>query len=250
MLGSLRCLLLCLFFSVYVSGLPLSAPVTTEIGVIQGIEGENFLAFLGVPYAEAPLGDYRFASPRPAQAFTVNNATYPSMLITTISQETFQATTLSPACPQANFEGISEQTQSEDCLYLNIFTPRANGTSLYPVLFYIHGGGWQTGSGMIPLYWGENFANDDTEVILVTINYRLGALGWLVSSAIGDQNFGFKDQQLAMEWVQQNIQSFGGDPSRVTIAGQSAGGMSIGTHLTVPSSYPLFSQAIIQVCYF
>lgn len=154
---------------------------------------------------------------------------------------------LAPACPQDNFVEISEETQNEDCLYLNVFTPKKNSTELYPVLFYIHGGGWQTGSGMIPLYWGSNIANDNTEIILVTINYRLGALGWLVSSALDDQNFGFKDQQLAMHWVNTNIKSFGGDPSRVTIAGQSAGGMSVGTHLTVPSSYPYFSQAIIQV---
>ena len=133
---------------------------------------------------------------------------------------------------------------------MNIFTPRNNNINstnqLYPVLLFIHGGGWITGSGLMPLYWGNSFANDETETILVTINYRLGALGWLVSELLDNQNFGFQDQQMAMKWVKENIENFGGDPNRVTIAGQSAGGISIATHLTTPSSFEYFSQAIVQ----
>ena len=126
-----------------------------------------------------------------------------------------------------------------------MFTPKSSSGNL-PVLFWIHGGGWEFGSGMIPLYWGNNIANDLTGVILVTINYRLGALGYLTLPNLGAFNFGFSDQQLALRWVNTNIRAFGGDPSRVTIAGQSAGGISVATHVTTPSSFPYFSQAIVE----
>lgn len=154
---------------------------------------------------------------------------------------------MGPGCPQASWEGVAEEIQREDCLFLNVFTPRANQTELLPVFFFVHGGGWEVGSGMMPLYWANRMANDATPMIVVTINYRLGALGWLVAEGLNESNLGFQDQQLAMGWVQKNIQSFGGDPKRVTIAGQSAGGISISIHLTSPSSYPYFSKAIIQV---
>ena len=114
-------------------------------------------------------------------------------------------------------------------------------------MVFIHGGGWIYGSGMMPLYWSDRIANDLSGMVVVTINYRLGALGWLVADGLEDYNFGFTDQQMAMKWVKSNIVAFNGDPARVTIAGQSAGGISVSAHLTAPSSYPYFNQAIIQV---
>jgi len=202
----------------------------TPQGTIQGLAGDSFYAYLGIPYAEAPVGDLRWAAPKPASAFS----------------GVFNGTMLGKACPQPAWEGI-EQVQSEDCLFVNVFTPKKQATGAgFPVMVYIHGGGYDFGSGMMPLYWGGNFANDNTGVILVTMNYRLGALGFLVVDGFGDQNFGFYDQQLALQWTFANIAAFGGDNSRITLAGQSAGGISVTTHLTAPSSFGLFSQAICQ----
>lgn len=143
---------------------------------------------------------------------------------------------------------------SEDCLYLNVYTPLP-GQKPLPVMVFIHGGHFDQGAsgdfvllsflhlGCI-LYDGANFVTKGN-VILVTLNYRLGALGWLVTNDFGG-NFGFQDQQLALNWVQKNIAFFGGDPNQVTLFGQSAGGTSIRGHLVAPSSGGLFHRAIIQ----
>merc|ERR1712137_7285 len=221
---------LCLVLQVLCVVGRLTNVVEAPAGSIQGLIGEECQAFLGIPYAQAPLNSLRWVAPQPLSGW----------------KGVFNATKLAHGCPQPAWEG-EPQLQSEDCLYLNVYTPlSAKNTSGLPVMVYIHGGGWVTGSGMLPLYWGMNFANDNTGVILVTMNYRLGALGWLVNEAIGDQNFGFYDQQAALRWVQTNIAAFGGNPQLVTLAGQSAGGMSVLTHLTAPSSYGMFSQVIIQ----
>ena len=137
---------------------------------------------------------------------------------------------------------------SEDCLTLNVFTPGVDGEQR-PVMVWIHGGAFATGSGRIPWYSGHNFARDG--VVLVTINYRLNAFGFLELGELfpgleGSGSVGIADQVAALEWVRDNIASFGGDPSNVTIFGESAGGMSVGTLLATPSAKGLFAKAIPQ----
>ncbi|CAM3500069.1 carboxylesterase family protein [Paracidovorax anthurii] len=165
-------------------------------------------------------------------------------------------------CPQADRPNIPTAAQSENCLYLNVFTPNAavGSSSPLPVLFFIHGGAFVEGSGYMPvgkgnLYDGSYLAATGNMVV-VTINYRLGALGFLaIDSAVENAslggplqgNFGILDQQQALQWVQQYIGAFGGDPARVTVAGESAGAMSTGLHLfAAPKSAPLFRAAIME----
>ena len=138
-------------------------------------------------------------------------------------------------------------TMSEDCLTLNIWTPAADGEPR-PVLVFLHGGGQTQGYGSAPLYDGSRLAARG-DIVVVTVNYRLGALGFLAHPALGDGpdvgNYGLADQQAALRWVRDNIAAFGGDPDKVTIAGESAGGMSVCDHLVAPASAGLFRGAII-----
>lgn len=162
----------------------------------------------------------------------------------------FQATSFGACCPQPGYvagaPGAPAQplTYAEDCLHLNIWAPQ-NAKDL-PVLIYIHGGGFVYGCGSLEQYNGKYFAESENTII-VTINYRLGAFGFLAGRGLKG-NFGIKDQQLAFMWIQKNIGQFGGDPSKVTIDGQSAGAISVATHLSLASSKQLqpFRAAIIQ----
>jgi carboxylesterase type B len=115
---------------------------------------------------------------------------------------------------------------------------------LLPVVVYIHGGQFLAGTGRDPLFRGDPLTRADTPVVVVTLNYRLGALGWLGGSQLSG-NYGFLDQQLALRWVQSEIAAFGGDPNRVTISGQSAGACSVGMHMVAPSSAHLFQRAVM-----
>ena len=145
--------------------------------------------------------------------------------------------------------GEAPPTVSEDCLYLNIWTPAKGAAQKLPVIVWLHGGGYRNGSAAMPLYWGDRLAHHG--VILVTIGYRLGPLGFLAlpeltrESARGSSgNYGLIDQLAALEWVQRNISAFGGDPRRVTIAGQSSGSISVSVLMASPRAQGLFQRAI------
>ncbi|XP_046995582.1 cholinesterase-like [Schistocerca americana] len=221
------CVLLLLWLAVMVKGDDVL--VTVQQGTLRGttatsVYNASYTAFLGIPYAQPPLGELRFQPPQAASGWEgVRNATeYGS------------------DCVQETGEG------SEDCLYLNVYVPGApqEGAGL-PVLFYVHGGGFVRGSGSDQKF-GPDFLVS-YGVILVTINYRLGPLGFL---STGDEvvsgNAGLKDQLLGLSWVQSNIARFGGDPQRVTLDGRSAGGMSVSLHLISPLTAGFFSQLIDQ----
>lgn len=147
--------------------------------------------------------------------------------------------------------GETPPTVSEDCLYLNIWTPARNANERLPVIVWIHGGGYSTGSASMPLYWGDELAQRG--VILVTIAYRLGPLGWLAHAELTREsprhssgNYGLMDQLAALHWIQRNIERFGGDPMSVTIAGQSAGAMAVSELMASPRAKGLFQRAIAQ----
>ncbi|XP_047113110.1 juvenile hormone esterase-like [Schistocerca piceifrons] len=203
--------------------------VTVDEGTLMGttktsLYNTTYTAFLGIPYAEPPLGALRFTAPQPAAGWDgVRNATQ-----------------YGSDCVQEDGSG------SEDCLHLNVYVPGVpeEGAKL-PVMFWVHGGGFVRGGGSDREY-GPDFLVS-YGVILVTINYRLGAFGFL---STGDEvvpgNAGSKDQQLALTWVQRNIASFGGDPQLVTLFGESAGAICASFHLVSPLSAGLFSRIIIQ----
>lgn len=187
--------------------------------------GRIFSAYLGLPYAQPPVGDLRFKRPLPAANW----------------QGVKKATSLENFCPQL-FLNIT--IGSEDCLYLNVYSPlRVKNNTPLPVMVWIHGGGFI--SGTANLFGANNFL--DKDIILVTLNYRLGIFGFLTLGDLSAPgNFGLKDQVLALKWVQRNIKAFGGDPNRVTIFGESAGGVSVSLHALSEASNGLFQQYIIQ----
>ena len=212
---------------------------TTSFGKVRGIEQHGVLSFRGIRYAEAPAGARRWLAPAPTE-----------------HSGDLDATEFCAALPQnlGALEGMLTSGEavsfSEDALCLNIFTPAADDGAR-PVMVWIHGGAFETGSGHTPWYNGTGFAKRG--VVVVTINYRLGALGFLDLGSIGmtdafpdSGNLGILDQVEALRWVQRHIASFGGDPSNVTIFGESAGAMSVGTLLGTPAARGLFHKAILQ----
>lgn len=213
---------------------------TTKQGQVRGVEKLGCLQFRGIPFAAPPVGELRWKSPQPAAPW----------------DGTRDASEFGPTCPQVagTMEALSggarpqPDPMSEDCLTLNVWTPAIDGEPR-PVMVWIHGGAFATGSGRIPWYSGHNFARDG--VVLVTINYRLNAFGFLELGELfdglrGSGSVGIADQVAALRWVRDNIANFGGDPSNVTIFGESAGGMSVGTLLGTPSAKGLFTKAIPQ----
>ncbi|XP_070591775.1 cholinesterase-like [Erythrolamprus reginae] len=207
------------------------------------IKGKQFLsdngsvtAYLGVPYAEPPLGKLRFQKPLPHQPWnqTLEATSFGNSCPQFISRDTPEAEILSPKTPL-----------SEDCLSLNIWVPHSQSSSPVPVLVWIHGGSFAFGTSSVDIYNGTHLAATEN-VIVVTINYRLGALGFLYLPPAAPGNLGLWDQQLALEWIKENAAVFGGDPSRVTIFGNSAGAASVNFHLLTPKSQDLFAQAVIQ----
>jgi acetylcholinesterase/cholinesterase len=193
---------------------------------------EDVRVWTGIPYAQPPVGDLRFEWPQPAKAF---DGVYKANIQAKGCQ---QVCKLPPGnCPD---NGVSE-----DCLYLSVFAPKEPSPEPegYPVFFWIHGGAFTQGIGNSPLYNGTTFATKN--VITVVINYRLGVLGYMATSEQSG-NYGIMDQRMALKWTQDNIAAFGGDPTRVTVAGQSAGAMSVGIHMTSPGSQGLFSKAIME----
>ncbi|GAA1324769.1 carboxylesterase/lipase family protein [Pseudonocardia xinjiangensis] len=209
-----------------------SAPVVrVQQGVLRGTTDRGALAFFGVPFAAPPFGPDRMRAPRPASPWNgVRDAT-----------EYGPTSPKAPYPPQYRPLFPEVDIPGEDCLNLNVWTPDTTGS--LPVLVWIHGGSFTNGSGSVAEYDGAAFARDG--VVTVTINYRLGAEGFLYT---GDDvaNPGLLDQVAALTWVRDNIAAFGGDPARVTVAGESAGAMSVTTLLSMPAAAGLFHRAIAQ----
>jgi para-nitrobenzyl esterase len=209
---------------------------STTAGKVQGLEKDGVLQFRGIRFATAK----RFQPPQPVEPW----------------HDVYDATSFGPILPQnpsglESMLGKSDATPMvEDALFLNVFTPAADDRAR-PVMVWIHGGAFTAGAGSIPWYSGTNLASRG-DVVVVTINYRLGAFGFLHLDEVlgagfeGSGNNGIRDQVAAINWVRDNISSFGGDPDNITLFGESAGGMSIATLLGVPGVAPLIRNAIPQ----
>ncbi|KAG5638533.1 hypothetical protein H0H81_012033 [Sphagnurus paluster] len=205
----------------------------------------NTIAYLGVPYAEPPLGERRFRAPVPLDTARVSREANGTVV---------DATDYPPFCIQGSTgNGDAGGAGSEDCLNLNIYTPSsANNKSNLPVLVYIHGGGYGFGN---PATWPfDHWIHQSPNVVIASIYYRLSSFGFLAApglaeSGLADLNAGFKDQVQALRWIQQHIAAFGGNPNKVTIDGVSAGGSSVELHLVSNQQERLFSGAIAQSVY-
>ncbi len=204
--------------------------VQTRSGALKGTAGRGARIWKGIPYAKPPVGELRFKAPEPPAPW----------------DGVKHADSFGPVCPQPDdmlsisFSG-DIPAQSEDCLYLNVFAPDSEGEKK-PVMVWIHGGAFYLGAGSEPLYDGSALAADG-DVIVVTLNYRLGPLGFLHLSSIHDAysaNIGMLDQIAALRWVKDNISEFGGDPDNVTIFGESAGGMSIAALMAMSDAKACF----------
>jgi para-nitrobenzyl esterase len=218
----------------------LSDPVQTEQGPVRGEVLGNTIVFRSVPYAAAPAGNLRWKPPQsPAQRTAV-----------------LDTVTFGPICPQfaSNFPNPPSPTPTgdEDCLSLNIWAPKNRETVLRPVMVFIHGGGNVNGASSQSLYDGR-MLSEKGGVVPVTINYRLGPLGFLGHPRLSAEdpnnssgNYGLLDQILALQWVQKNIRNFGGDPNNVTIFGESAGGLNISCMIASPLAKGLFQKTIIE----
>ncbi|KAF9993811.1 hypothetical protein BGZ79_001479 [Entomortierella chlamydospora] len=220
--------------------------VNAPVGQIQGWRDQNAFRFLGIPYAEPPVGNLRFAAPVAKAAFT---STWNAINYKGVCPQTTQSAGFIPMVMSYLENGATEQ---EDCLNLNVYTPSLKGqnAALLPVMFYIHGGGFTTYSGSVIIFEPGNLVSRGG-VVVVTINYRLGMLGWMENDAAWSKssvpgNQAFRDQMLALQWVQKNIASFGGDPNRVTVFGESAGATSIRALLSAPSAWGLYQGVIGQ----
>ncbi|AUS81015.1 hypothetical protein C1701_24750 [Actinoalloteichus sp. AHMU CJ021] len=202
--------------------------VRVDTGLLKGHHDTDHRDFLGIPYAAPPVGDLRWQPPHPPPPWT----------------GTRDATTPGPRCAQGPGLGGTPASTAEDCLHLNVTTPPPTAHHHpAPVLVWIHGGGFTTGAGSDH----DPRALAANGLVVVTLNYRLGALGFFGHPELpGSGTFGLADQQAALAWVRRNIAAFGGDPTTITLAGESAGGMSVCTHLTSPTARSLFHRAILQ----
>lgn len=202
--------------------------VATDRGVVRGTVDEKTVVFQGIPYAAPPTGNLRWQLPRPARAWSgVRPATAPGS-----------------DCPQDGDPVVGTPgSADEDCLFLNVTVPK-NRKGPLPVMVWVHGGGFRTGSGAGV---DERRLASEGNVIVVTINYRLGIFGFFARPGLaGSGTFGIADQQAALRWVQRNALAFGGNPRQVTIFGESAGGDGICALLTSPTAAGLFQRAIMQ----
>ncbi len=225
------------------------APASQMVNGIKTTDstGAELYKFLGIQYAAAPVDENRWRAPQPPQWTEI------------------EATEFGARCPQGFGGDDMASDICEDCLFLNVWTPKLtpDGDGDLTVMVFIHGGAFLQGAGgsakgdepdHLNLYDGTRFIETAREtgenIVFVTLNYRLGALGFLAGDKVGlGGNYGIQDQQKALQWVQRNIALFGGDPSRVMIFGESAGAQSTALHLTMPSSQPLFARAIMESDY-
>jgi carboxylesterase type B len=218
-------------------------PVKTASGLVSGVQGRNpaIAVFKGIPFAAPPIGPLRWHAPTPPAPW----------------QGVRKADTFSPNCIQTivtekkpwTYEFMAHGEVSEDCLYLNVWTPAASTDARRPVFVYIYGGGNVEGSGSIPAYDGEGLASKG--LVVVTFNYRVGVLGFFAHPDLSKEsayhasgNYGLLDQIAVVRWVHDNIAAFGGDPNRVTIAGQSAGAVAVHSLTASPLAKGLFQRAI------
>jgi para-nitrobenzyl esterase len=207
----------------------------TESGAISGVREGGLSVYRGVPFAAPPTGDLRWRPPVTVTPWT----------------GTRETDAFAPACMQigVSMPGEKPPSVSEDCLYLNIWTPAKSAQERLPVIVWIYGGGYINGSASMPLYWGDQLAHKG--VIVVTIAYRLGPLGFLAHPELTREsphhssgNYGLMDQIAALRWIQRNIAAFGGNPKNVTIAGQSSGSISVSILMASPLAKGLFQRAI------
>ncbi|KXG51824.1 Carboxylesterase, type B [Penicillium griseofulvum] len=209
--------------------------VTSGDYTLTGYRDARSFRFLGVPFASPPIDDLRFAPPRPYTG-----------------SKNIDATRMADSCMQSptSMSAAPIGGMSENCLYLNIFTPFLPGnvttnTALRPVAVYLYGGAFKRGTSAMIDYDGGNFASR-SDVVVVTLNYRLGALGFLTTGNLTTGSYGIRDQIMALEWVQKHISALGGDPSHVTVFGQSSGGQSVVALLSSTAAKGLFSAALVQ----
>jgi para-nitrobenzyl esterase len=210
--------------------------VKVDGGKIEGVWENDSYVFKGIPFAAPPVGDLRWKTPQPVKAW----------------EGIRKADKFGASCPQMTMiPGTNQLELSEDCLYLNIWTPAKSANEKLPVMVWIYGGGFAMGSASLPIYSGDELAKNG--VILVTITYRVGALGFLAHPELTAEspdkisgNYGLLDQIAALKWVQNNIEAFGGDPAKVTIFGESAGAISVSMLCASPQAKGLFSGAISE----
>ena len=217
---------------------PRTAEVKVESGALRGVVSQGVAAFKGIPFAAPPVGDLRWRPPQPVHPWSGVRS----------------AAAYGHDCMQLPFPGDAAplRTQpSEDCLYLNVWTPAQHQGKKLPVLVWIYGGGFVNGGTSPAVYDGTHFA--ERGVVLVSFNYRLGRFGFFAFPALSAEhpdeplgNYAFMDQIAALRWVQRNIAAFGGDPANVTIFGESAGGMSVNALMTSPQARGLFAKAVVE----
>ncbi len=221
--------------AVQLASVAVAQQVLTESGTISGVNANGLSVYKGIPFAAPPVGDLRWRPPMPAAPWI----------------GTRKADALAPACMQVgvSMPGETPPVVSEDCLYLNIWAPAKDAQEHLPVIVWIYGGGYINGSASMPLYWGDRLAHKG--VIVVTVAYRLGPLGFLALPELTHEsphhssgNYGLMDQIAALEWIQRNIAAFGGDPKCVTIAGQSSGSISVSILMASHLAKGLFQRAI------
>jgi para-nitrobenzyl esterase len=223
----------------------ISQPIQVDGGAITGVPGRDpsITAFKGVPFAAPPVGDLRWREPKPVVSWEAirKAGEFGSSCIQTIRDE------LKPW----TYEFMTHNQISEDCLYLNVWTPARSPTEKRPVFVYVYGGGFNSGSGAVPLYDGEGLAKKG--LVVVTFNYRVGVLGFVALPELTREspyhasgNYGLLDQLTALRWVQANISRFGGDPTRVTVGGQSAGSISVHDLTASPLAKGLFKGTIME----
>lgn len=221
---------------------PLSQ-VKVEEGIVSGVSLPGMTVFKGIPFAAPPVGNLRWKAPQAANVWTGVRS----------------ADSFAPSCMQTEQPSIRSWTEeflafppfSEDCLYLNIWTPAQSASAKLPVMVWLHGGMFTQGGANLPMYSGNGLAAKG--VIVVTVNYRLGVFGFLAHPALSAEspthasgNYSFLDQLAALKWVERNIQSFGGNPDNVTLIGQSAGAVSVIAQIASPLSRGLFKNAIAE----
>lgn len=212
-----------------------SFAIELDSGKIKGKGADGYHYYLGIPFAAPPVGDLRWKPPQPVERWSGVK----------------ECTEFGPSCPQSPFPGFDVGRMNEDCLYLNVWTSAGSPGDRLPVMVWIYGGGYQWGSASQVLYDGASLAKKGA--VVVTINYRVGALGFLTHPQLVEDsreglvgNYGILDNIAALEWVQRNISAFGGDPSRVTIFGESAGASSVLALMQSPLTEGLFHRAIAQ----